>query len=340
MSYSTHHWWSHDRDGRVTKLWPKHKKKLLSRWGTGKTWRRAAVLSAPIVVGRGREDLKVSRGLRAGDSGHVWRPSRQRWPPSSFTPLYWWRVQQIIPIMWNTIDRVMCKPWKSWNIYQSLVATCHHIDQCHNMTDKEILHDLAVFVKQTDICDIPEEFLSMSLQLEQYVTLLNTDTNMVLLELFTRAWCKEYPEDINIWTAFALHFQRDSHPIYYFLNLHKYRKLDMCVTPIAALCHFAVSGKSQFVSNWYSTLKPWLKLNLEKKMLILVLRRMAKWLCNNVRYVKECLISTSFQEQCWWSRWFDDDGTRFCIKTPVSTTRRQLDTGSQGVNCEKKQFSP
>lgn len=92
---------------------------------------------------------------------------------------------------------------------------------------KKTLHDLAAFVKQSDTCNIPKEFLSMSLSLEQYVTLLNKESNMVLLELFTRAWCKEHPEDTTIWTAFKLHFQRDCYPIYYFLHLRQYRKLNM-----------------------------------------------------------------------------------------------------------------
>ena len=95
------------------------------------------------------------------------------------------------------------------------------------MADNTV-EDLNVFLKRKDVCDIPKEFVSLPLTLQQYVKLLTKDCNLLLLELFTRAWCEEHPEDTDIWRAFIYHFRRDCDPTYFFLHLKEYRKLGMC----------------------------------------------------------------------------------------------------------------
>jgi hypothetical protein len=92
------------------------------------------------------------------------------------------------------------------------------------------LKDLAIFLKNTHVCDVPKEFSSMPLTLQQYVTLLTKNSTMVVLETFTRAWCKEHPEENDIWAAFIYHFRRDCDPTYFFLHVKEYRKLGMSTT--------------------------------------------------------------------------------------------------------------
>ena len=99
------------------------------------------------------------------------------------------------------------------------------------MDNKIMVGDLARFVKKKDICDIPKPFVSMHLTLEEYVQMLTKDCNLLLLELFTRAWCTEHQEDPEhtdrIWSAFIYHFRRDCYPEYFFLHLKEYRRLGM-----------------------------------------------------------------------------------------------------------------
>ena len=89
------------------------------------------------------------------------------------------------------------------------------------------LQNLASFVKKTEVCDVPKEFSFLPLTLEQYVTLLTKDCNMILLEMFTRAWCKEHPKDEDIWKAYILHFRRDCDRSYFYWHMKEYRKLGM-----------------------------------------------------------------------------------------------------------------
>jgi hypothetical protein len=96
------------------------------------------------------------------------------------------------------------------------------------MSNEVDVNKLAEFLQQSGDCAITKEFASTSLTLKQYVSLLAKESNILLLEKFTCAWCQNHPEDKDIWVAFIYHFRRVCEPCYYFLHVKKYRELGMC----------------------------------------------------------------------------------------------------------------